>query len=83
MGDKGVQDILWMSVMHGPKRSGDNPLTRYVHGCVHIMRILQGSNEEIKSTFYVPKMNLKKAVKMVCLDIMSRQAQIEKDMVSV
>ncbi len=43
------------------------------------MRILQGSNEEIKGTFYVPKMNIKKAVKMVCLDIMSRQAQIEKD----
>lgn len=43
----------------------------------------QGSNEEIKSTFYVPKMNIKKAVKMVCLDIMSRQAQIEKDIVSV
>lgn len=43
------------------------------------MRILQGSNEEIKSTFYVPKMNIKKAVKMVCLDIMSRQDQIEKD----
>ena len=47
------------------------------------MRILQGSNEEIKSTFYVPKMNIKKATKMVCLDIMSRQDQIEKDMVSV
>ena len=47
------------------------------------MRILQGLNEEIKSTFYVPKMNIKKAVKMVCLDIMSRQDQIEKDMVSV
>ena len=46
------------------------------------MRILQGSNEEIKSTFYVPKMNIKKAVKMVCLDIMSRQAQMEKDMES-
>lgn len=83
MGYKGVQDILRMSVMHGPKRSGDSPLTRYVHGCVHIMRILQGLNEEIKSTFYVPKMNIKKAVKMVCLDIMSRQVQIEKDMVSV
>ena len=38
------------------------PLTRYVHGCVHSLRILQGSNEEIKSTFYVPKMNIKKAV---------------------
>ena len=50
------------------------PLTRYVHGCVHSLRILQGSNEEIKSTFYVPKMNIKKAVKMVCLGIMSRQA---------
>lgn len=47
------------------------------------MRILQGSNEEIKSTFYVQKMNIKKATKMVCLDIMSRQDQIEKDMVSV
>lgn len=47
------------------------------------MRILQGSNEEIKSTFYEPKMNIQKAVKMVCLDIMSRQVQIEKDMVSV
>lgn len=47
------------------------------------MRILQGSNEEIKSTFYVPKMNSKKAVKIVCLDIMSRRAQMEKDMVSV
>lgn len=78
MGYKGVQDILWMSVMHGPKRSGDNPLTRYVHGCVHIMRILQGSNEAIKSTFYVPKMNIKKAVKMVCLDIMSRRNQIKE-----
>ena len=78
MGYKGVQDILGMSVMHGPKRSGDNPLTRYVHGCVHIMRILQGSNKEIKSTFYVPKMNIKKAVKIVCLDIMSRRNQIKE-----
>ena len=83
MGYKGVQDILWMSVMHGPKRSGDESLIRYVHGCVHIMRILQGSNEEIKSTFYVPKMNIKKTVKMVCLDIMSRHTQIKKDIVSV
>lgn len=64
--------------MHGPKRSGDESLTRYVHGCVHIMRILQGSNEEIKSTFYVLKMNIKKAVKMVCLDIMSRRNQIKE-----
>lgn len=39
------------------------PLTRYVHGCVHSLRILQGSNEEIKSTFYVTKMNIKKAEK--------------------
>lgn len=54
------------------------PLTRYVHGCVHSLRILQGSNEEIKSTFYVPKMNIKKAVKMVCLDIMSRRNQIKE-----
>ena len=71
--------------MSSTDRSGaeTSPLTRYVHGCVHIMRILQGSNEETKSTFYVPKMNIKKAVKMVCLDIMSKQAQIEKDMVSV
>lgn len=64
--------------MHGPKRSGDESLTRYVHGCVHSLRILQGSNEEIKSTFYVPKMNIKKAVKMVCLDIMSRRNQIKE-----
>ena len=42
------------------------------------MRILQGSNEEIKSTFYVPKMNIKKVVKMVCLDIMSRRNQIKE-----
>lgn len=42
------------------------------------MRILQGSNEAIKSTFYVPKMNIKKAVKMVCLDIMSRRNQIKE-----
>ena len=47
------------------------------------MRILQGSNEEIKGTFYVPKMNIKKAVKMVCLDIMSRQAQIKKDIMEI
>ena len=28
------------------------PLTRYVHGCGHIMRILQGLNEKTKCIFY-------------------------------
>ena len=36
-----AQDIRWMSVLRGPEQSGDASLTRYVHGCGHIMRILK------------------------------------------
>lgn len=34
-----------------------------VHGCGHIMRILQGLNEKTKCTFYVPKIHMKNGSK--------------------
>lgn len=78
MGYKGCKTSCGCLLCTDRSGAETSPLTRYVHGCVHILRILQGSNEAIKSTFYVPKMNIKKAVKMVCLDIMSRRNQIKE-----
>lgn len=57
------EKIIWLLSYLSRGYKGNSPYkieNANVHGCGHIMRILQGLNKKTKCIFYVPEMYMKR-----------------------